>query len=115
MPKGTYKLHLKLESERGEWIKDEVILTIIKEPAYYETWFAYLLYIVLVALCFYLVVYLYIRRMKLKSEIKLKEELTRMKLTYFTNVSHELLTPLTVISCITDYFEQKFRLPVSNL
>lgn len=107
LPKGTYKLHLKLESERGEWIKDEVILTIIKEPAYYETWFAYLLYIVLVALCFYLVVYLYIRRMKLKSEIKLKEELTRMKLTYFTNVSHELLTPLTVISCITDYFEQK--------
>ena len=28
-------------------------------------------------------------------------------LTYFTNVSHELLTPLTVISCISDYLDQK--------
>lgn len=107
LPKGTYKLHLKLESEWGRKIEDEVTLTITKEPAYYETWFAYFLYVILIGLCIYLVIFLYIRRMKLKSGIKLEEELTRMKLTYFTNISHELLTPLTVISCITDYFEQK--------
>lgn len=47
------------------------------------------------------------RRIKLKSEVRLQEELTRTKLTYFTNVSHELLTPLTVISCISDYLDQK--------
>ena len=47
------------------------------------------------------------RRIRLKSEVKLQEELTRTKLTYFTNVSHELLTPLTVISCISDYLDQK--------
>jgi len=107
LPKGTYKLHLKLEYERGKWTGDEMLLTIVKAPAFYETWFAYFIYTLLVALGFYVTVMLYMRRIKLKSEVKLQEELTRTKLTYFTNVSHELLTPLTVISCITDYFDQK--------
>lgn len=29
-----------------------------------------------------------------------------IKLNYFTNISHELLTPLTIISCVTDELEQ---------
>lgn len=36
----------------------------------------------------------------------LREEIARTKLEYFTNVSHELLTPLTVLSCLTDEIEQ---------
>lgn len=107
LPKGTYKLRLKLEYERGKWTEGEVLLTIVKEPAFYETWFAYLVYVILIGLCFYVVIRLYMRRIKLKSEVGLQEELTRTKLTYFTNVSHELLTPLTVISCISDYLDQK--------
>lgn len=107
LPKGTYKLRLKLEYERGKWTEEEVLLTIVKEPAFYETWFAYLIYVILIGLCFYTVIRLYMRRIKLKSEVRLQEELTRTKLTYFTNVSHELLTPLTVISCISDYLDQK--------
>ena len=107
LPKGTYKLRLKLEYERGKWTEGEVLLTIVKEPAFYETWFAYLVYVIFIGLCFYVVIRLYMRRIKLKSEVRLQEELTRTKLTYFTNVSHELLTPLTVISCISDYLDQK--------
>ena len=107
LPKGTYKFHVKLEYERGKWTEDKVLLTVVKEPAFYETWFAYLLYIFLIACCFYIVISLYMRRIKLKSEVKIQEELTRTKFIYFTNVSHELLTPLTVISCISDYLDQK--------
>ena len=96
-----------MEYERGKWTEGEVLLTIVKEPAFYETWFAYLVYVIFIGLCFYVVIRLYMRRIKLKSEVRLQEELTRTKLTYFTNVSHELLTPLTVISCISDYLDQK--------
>lgn len=32
LPKGTYKLRLKLEYERGKWTEGEVLLTIVKEP-----------------------------------------------------------------------------------
>lgn len=107
LKRGTYKFRLKLEYERGRWTEEEVLLTIVKEPAFYETWFACLIYVILIGLCFYTVIRLYMRRIKLKSEVRLQEELTRTKLTYFTNVSHELLTPLTVISCISDYIDQK--------
>ena len=62
LPKGTYKLRLKLEYERGKWTEGEVLLTIVKEPAFYETWFAYLVYFILIGLCFYVVIRLYMRR-----------------------------------------------------
>lgn len=106
LKKGTYKFRLKLEYEQGRWTEQEVLLTIHKAPAFYETWYAYLIYMLLAALCLYTAVRLYMRRIKQKSDLKLKEELTRTKLVYFTNVSHELLTPLTVISCVTDHLEQ---------
>ena len=107
LKRGTYKFRLKLEYEQGKWTEDSVLLILEKKPAFYETWFAYFVYALLIGLCFYTVIRLYMRRIRLKSEVKLQEELTRTKLTYFTNVSHELLTPLTVISCISDYLDQK--------
>lgn len=107
LTKGTYKFRLKLEDKQGKWTEGKVLLTIIKAPAFYETGFAYFVYTILVGLCFYVVVRFYLRRVKWKNEIKFQEELTRIKLNYFTNVSHELLTPLTVISCISDYLNQE--------
>lgn len=61
----------------------------------------------MIVLAVYLSFHTYAQRIKIKNEVKLKEELARTKLNYFTNISHELLTPLTVISCITDHLEQK--------
>lgn len=107
LTKGTYKFRLKLEDKQGKWTKGDVLLTIVKAPAFYETGLAYLVYAILVGLCFYIIVRFYMHRIKWKNEIKLQEELTRTKLNYFTNVSHELLTPLTVISCISDYMDQE--------
>lgn len=105
--KGKYAFRLKVENEQGKWIEDKVLLTLVKEPAFYETWWAYTIYIVLLAMGIYGLLHLYIRRMRRKNEMQLEEEMIRTKLNYFTNVSHELLTPLTVISCMADYMEQK--------
>ncbi|NDV57199.1 hybrid sensor histidine kinase/response regulator transcription factor [Bacteroides sp. 519] len=105
IPKGTYRFWLKSEYEYGKWTDDEVLLTIEQYPAFYETWYAYLFYVVLVALCIYLILRTYSQRIKRKNSIRFREELNRTKLDYFTNVSHELLTPLTVISTATDYIE----------
>jgi signal transduction histidine kinase/DNA-binding response OmpR family regulator/ligand-binding sensor domain-containing protein len=107
LPKGTYRFRLKSEYEYGKWTEGEVLLTIEQYPAFYETWYAYLFYILLVGLCVYLILRAYSQRIKRKNNIKFREELNRTKLDYFTNVSHELLTPLTIISTAVDYLETK--------
>lgn len=105
--KGTYHFKVKMEDGQGGWTAGETLLTLVKLPAFYETWWAYAFYLIVAVSCAYSMLRFYIRRMKLKNEAKLKEEMVRTKLNYFTNVSHELLTPLTVISCMSDYMEQK--------
>lgn len=107
LKKGTYSFRLKQEYEQGKWRESEVKLVIVKRPAFYETWWVCVAYAFLIAAGVYWFFCLYARRIKRKNEVKMKEELARTKLNYFTNVSHELLTPLTVISCVTDHLEQK--------
>lgn len=107
IPKGIHKFRLKSEYEYGQWTDGEVLLTIEQYPAFYETWYADLFYVILVGVCFYLILRTYSQRIKKKNSIKFREELNRTKLDYFTNVSHELLTPLTVISTAADLFESK--------
>lgn len=107
IPKGIYRFRLKSEYEYGKWTDGEALLTIEQFPAFYETWYAYLFYVMLTGLCIYLILRAYSQRIKRKNTIKFREELNRTKLDYFTNVSHELLTPLTVISTATDHLESK--------
>lgn len=108
LSQGTYRLHLKYGIDGEDtWADESVVLTIVKEPKFYETWYAYLIYVILLGIVIGGICYLLMWRMKRKAAIKLQEEVTYAKLTYFANVSHELLTPLTIISCIADYFAQK--------
>lgn len=47
LPAGNYTFLLKYADSNGEWTECSRILTIIQQPAWYETWYAYALYIVL--------------------------------------------------------------------
>lgn len=70
--------------------------------------------------------YLFYRRMKrrlqLRHELKIaqidrekSEELVQTKLRYFTNISHDLLTPLTIITCLIDDAEMTNGSRISQL
>lgn len=106
--KGSHRLWVKQADENGQYGTETQLISIFVEPAWWETPWAYLGYAVLIALTIGMALRIYIFRLKQKNRRQLQESITQTKLDYFTNVSHELLTPLTVISCIADYWEQQY-------
>ncbi|MCD8044589.1 MAG: response regulator, partial [Tannerellaceae bacterium] len=104
--KGEYVFRIKATDPYDNRINEEPQLIIRRLPAWYETWYAYTMYLILIMVPVYLLFRGYTKRLARKNDLKLQEGLTRIKLNYFTNVSHELLTPLTIISCVADDLEE---------
>ena len=104
---GNYIFEVKSTDENGLWSTTVTRFTIHRLPAWYETWWAYLLYVLAGCLFAGALLRAYQQRLKSKNEQRLLEEVTQTKLRYFTNISHELLTPLTIISVIADRLRQQ--------
>lgn len=119
LPSGKYTFQLKATNENGVWSGYIRELTVVVLPPFWATWWAYLLY---VALTLAIIVYFYRaakNRILLRNELRLREmekakaeELNHAKLQFFTNITHELLTPLTIISATVD--ELKIQAPTHN-
>jgi len=106
---GTYMFHLKTTNANGVWSNQIVSLKVVILPPPWETWWAYLIYISILIGIITFVYRMLSNRMKLENELQLREleqtkaeELNHAKLQFFTNITHELLTPLTIISASVD-------------
>ncbi|MFT4071089.1 MAG: two-component regulator propeller domain-containing protein [Dysgonamonadaceae bacterium] len=104
--KGSYRFIVKFRYSGGDWSDNTAHLYLIRLPAIHETWYAQLAYISLAFVVIILILRLYLKKVNKKNHIKFHEKLTQAKLNYFTNISHGILTPLTVISCIADNVEE---------
>ena len=101
---GKYVFKVKAANNDGIWNENPAILKIRVLPPWWKTWYAYLTYaIILVALTLSMRRFT-IERIHLKNDIKLKElerqkneEINQAKLKFFTSISHEFKTPLTLI------------------
>ncbi len=119
--KGNYKFKVKASDAHNLWSEHITTLNIIREPAIYETTAAYVIYITFIAFIVSILIYIMMNRVMLKNKIKMAqfekhktEELTQTKLKYFTNISHDLLTPLTIISCLIDDVETTLPKKISQ-
>lgn len=105
--KGCHHLYVKYADETEENGETYTLVRIDVEPAWWETTWAYIGYALLAVWAVWACLRIYIHRLHVKNRRQVQETITQTKLDYFTNVSHELLTPLTVISCVADYLEDR--------
>jgi len=103
IPNGRYVFKVKSTNSEGVWIGNERSLPIRVLPSFWQTWLAYVLYLLLfmglVALCAYILLTIY----RLRGDVRLERKLSEMKLRFFTDISHEIRTPLTMISAPVEY------------
>lgn len=113
LPKGAYTFMVKVLDTSNNSASEITKISIRKRAAFYESNMAYAVYVILVLLIIYLVGRFFYSKIKLKQELKIAQiekdkldELTNSKINYFTNISHEILTPLTILFCLVDDIEQ---------
>jgi signal transduction histidine kinase/DNA-binding response OmpR family regulator len=103
LPK-KYTFKVKASNSDGIWNPVPTELTITVLPPWWRSNWAYFIYLIFSLLIFYTVYKFISTREKLKNQIiyeRLKsakmQELEQMKLQFFTSISHEFRTPLSLI------------------
>lgn len=108
---GNYVFHIKAVTPSGEEISLERTLKIHVSPPFYLSGIAFFLYFLLTGLVIYLtarfIKFLHQKKLEIQLERVEKEkikELTQHRLNFFTFISHEFKTPLTLILASIDKF-----------
>ena len=107
---GSHELHVRALAENGGWSEDTEFTIEIPTPWYLSWWFVTLLAIIILGPLGYVVHAIYTRA-RLHEQMRLTEQLNEAKLVFFTNVSHEFRTPLTLIRGAIDRISHTENLP----
>ena len=93
LPSGNYELKVYAANSDGVWCDAPATLRIEVLPPWWFTWWAIMFYVAIACLLLWFI-YKYIVS---QLEFRRNEEIHQAKLQFFTEVSHEFRTPLTLI------------------
>jgi len=97
LPPGEYTFRVKGTNNDGSWSRQDASIHITVLPPFWRSNLAFLLYGAVIAALFFGIRIVRQRINRLQHAVALEKELTEYKLNFFTNISHEFRTPLSLI------------------
>lgn len=109
VPAGTYYFEVYAANNDGVWSEYPTVVKVVRKTAPWFSWPAYLLYLLIIAGVVYAVYRHFSEKKKFKMllyqesvERDKKEQIHQAQLRFFTNISHDFRTPLSLILAALD-------------
>lgn len=104
LPAGKYIFRVRGSNNDGLWNEDEATLTIRILPPFWRSRWAYLFYAIAFAASIFYIIHFFKKKAERKNKIRIRKlnaekekELHEAKINFFTQVAHEIRTPVSLI------------------
>ncbi|HKJ42118.1 MAG TPA: two-component regulator propeller domain-containing protein [Sunxiuqinia sp.] len=94
---GEYTFRLRATNSDGVWLPKELKLQLNIAPPIWKTNWAYLIYFLILIFILWLVRKIMLERIHLIHQVNFEKEMVDEKLKFYTSISHEFKTPLSLI------------------
>lgn len=95
LPSGKYIFHVRA-LHGGTW-GEETCFTIVVAQPWYNTWWSWSLYFIIITVTVYFLLRNARERAQLHQQVAIEKQVTEFRLNFFTHVTHEFRTPLAII------------------